>query len=264
MFGLTVNAAFGEALDALIVVDLLNCSSRLLTRQIADEGYNVVCDDLTQVGWKDRQLRDCVSRRGGSGVRLLVTTSTYTPHSSPATRDMPLQPEIGKRQPFDSPGEEVHLAIVRTGPLLESPVARLLKPSKLTPASYNVLRILRVATTATSANEPKCPTDGPARRKPKSGELTSSAIGRQMVTIVPDVTRLVDRLEKLSLVARRRCEEDRRVVYVCITPHGLSLLARLDAPIRELVNGQLAHLTAGELTVMLNLLDKVRRGLPID
>ena len=55
-----------------------------------------------------------------------------------------------------------------------------------------------------------------------------------MIQVVPAITGLIDRLEKQELVTRRRCEEDRRVVYVEITAQALKILAELDQPLEEL------------------------------
>ena len=169
---------------------------------------------------------------------------------------MPLQHEIAKRKPFDSPAEEVHLSVIRTASFMDAAAARFLKPLKLTPASYNVLRILRGA--AMAPDQPTCDDDSASRRESRKGELTSSTIGQQMVTIVPDVTRLVDRLERLGLVARRRCEQDRRVVYVHITSAGLSLLSKIDGPLCQIIESQLNELSQAEFATLLKLLEKVR------
>ena len=55
-----------------------------------------------------------------------------------------------------------------------------------------------------------------------------------MIAVVPGITGLIDRLEGMGLVARERSTEDRRVVYVAITPKGLDLLAKLDEPVAAL------------------------------
>lgn len=161
-----------------------------------------------------------------------------------------LQHEIGKRKPFDSPCVEAFLNAIRTASVLEAPVQRLLARHALSTATYNVLRILR------GAADPHAPEPGPVPGR------TCSEIGRDLVTLVPDVTRLVDRLEKLALVERRRCTEDRRVVYVRITRKGLDLLSKIDAPLLELHESQFAHMTRAELADLSRLLVKARRPDP--
>jgi len=91
-----------------------------------------------------------------------------------------------------------------------------------------------------------------------SGGLPSTEIAGRMVTRVPDITRLVDRLEATGLVERSRTSEDRRVVIVCITAKGLDVLASLDGPITKLHLAQLGHLTRKELEEFNRLLVKAR------
>jgi DNA-binding MarR family transcriptional regulator len=83
-------------------------------------------------------------------------------------------------------------------------------------------------------------------------------IGDRLVSRVPDVTRLVDRLEKGGLVERVRTPDDRRVVLVAITTKGLGLLAKLDGPMADLHREQLAHMSEAELKQLVRLLTKAR------
>lgn len=151
-----------------------------------------------------------------------------------------LQREVQKRRPFTSPAQEAYLSIQRTASLLGSDFQRLLKPHGLSEATYNVLRILRGALE-----------DG--------GSRTCSEIGEHMVTPVPDVTRLVDRLETRGLVKRMRGAEDRRVVRVAITSAGLEVLAELDEPVGRVHRGQLGHVSDADLARLIVLLAKVRQ-----
>src|SRR5262249_7376520 len=131
-----------------------------------------------------------------------------------------------------SPEEAMHLDLVRTAEMLSRPFVQFLKSEDLSGAQYNVLRILRGA--------------------PQG--LTCSEIGNRMITRDPDITRLLDRLEKRELIARSRDEEDRRIVLTRITPAGLDLLARLDQPIQDLHRKQLGHLGAERLKALSQLL----------
>lgn len=150
-----------------------------------------------------------------------------------------LQSEIHKRTPFDCPEQEAYLNLMRTQAQLSGEFEAVLKDSGLSTATYNVLRILRGA-----------------------GDLGRMCheIGEHMVTRVPDVTRLVDRLEKSGLAKRERCAQDRRVVHVKVTKAGLDLLATLDAPVLEMHRRQLGHLSREELASLNELLVKGRHG----
>jgi DNA-binding MarR family transcriptional regulator len=83
-----------------------------------------------------------------------------------------------------------------------------------------------------------------------------------MITRVPDITRLVDRLEATGLVERARTSEDRRVVLVKITKKGLDAIAPLDPRLVEIHKRQMGHMTRKELDELSRLLVKARE--PVD
>src|SRR5882672_6013495 len=119
-----------------------------------------------------------------------------------------LRDEIKQTRPFSSLEQEALLSIERTAAVLLHRAAEAFKPFDITPTQYNVLRILRGAGR-----------DG----------LCRNEVRERLVSPVPDVTRLIDRLEDAGLVERERDEEDRRLVTTRITKNGLGLLAQLDA-----------------------------------
>jgi len=123
-------------------------------------------------------------------------------------------------RPPECPEEALFLELLRTGDLLSRRPLQLLRAHDLSPNQYNVLRILRGA--------------------PEG--LLCGEIGRRMITRDPDITRLLDRLEKRGLIRRCRASEDRRRVQTRITREGLALLRRLDEPVREMHRHQLGHL----------------------
>lgn len=149
----------------------------------------------------------------------------------------PLAREIGKKQPFELPEQEAYLNLARTASVLQASAEAVLRGSGLSEATYNLLRILRGA--------------GPGGRP-------CHEIGCQMIARVPDVTRLVDRLEAAGLAARSRSAEDRRVVAVTITAQGLEVLASLDGPTLQLHRENLGHLSRAELDELNRLLVKAR------
>jgi DNA-binding MarR family transcriptional regulator len=154
-----------------------------------------------------------------------------------------LKDEIKKRRPFESPSEEAYLNLLRTTGVLYADFERLFKEYGLSEPKYNVLRILRGAKMNGEFNGEGVP---------------SLEIGDRMITRVPDITRLVDRLEADGLVKRRRCEEDRRVVWVAITPKGLKLLDEMDEPLNRLHRDQFDHMTREECIELSRLLVKAR------
>jgi DNA-binding MarR family transcriptional regulator len=81
-----------------------------------------------------------------------------------------------------------------------------------------------------------------------------------MITRDPDITRLLDRLEKRGLIARCRENKDRRMVMTRITPEGLKLLDRLDEPVQEAHRHQLGHLGRERMRALGELLRACRDG----
>lgn len=148
-----------------------------------------------------------------------------------------LQHEIGKRHPFDLPEAEAFLNVLRSGSQLVGPFEQLFKARGLTSSMYNALRILRGAG--------------------ESGRMCHE-IGRELVSRVPDVTRLIDRLERAGLAERLRSSEDRRVIHVRITSKGLEELGRLDGPVAQLHRRQMGHMSRKELAELSRLLVKAR------
>jgi DNA-binding MarR family transcriptional regulator len=69
---------------------------------------------------------------------------------------------------------------------------------------------------------------------------------------------LTDKLIAKDLVERERCEEDRRVVYVRISPKGAELLAKIDELNKEDMRDLVKKLTTADATHMNEMLDRIR------
>jgi DNA-binding MarR family transcriptional regulator len=152
---------------------------------------------------------------------------------------MTLRDEIRQTKPFGSPAEEAYLGILRTADLLLRDFEGFFRGHGLTEPRYNALRILRGAG--------------------KEG-LPCLEVGARMVTRAPDVSRLLDGLEREGLVERRRDGPDRRVVRVRATAKALRLLAAMDPGLRALHRRQFAHMDESELRTLGRILDKTRGG----
>jgi DNA-binding MarR family transcriptional regulator len=148
-----------------------------------------------------------------------------------------LQRELKQNKPFQSLQSEVYLNLARTADVLQRWEVELLKPAELTPSQYNILRILRGA--------------GPDGHR-------CAEIGARMITRDPDITRLLDRLEKRGLVRRARDTQDRRVVTTRITDAGLKLLATLDEPVESTQLKMLGHMSRADLETLNRLLEAAR------
>src|ERR1700682_6287572 len=130
------------------------------------------------------------------------------------------------------PEEAAFLDLLRTTDMLSRGLLKVIKAEDLSATQYNVLRILR---------------GSPAG-------LLCGEIASRMITRDPDITRLLDRLEKRRLISRCRETRDRRMVMARITPEGLKLLARLDKPVQTAHRKQLGHLGRERLRALTELL----------
>jgi len=135
--------------------------------------------------------------------------------------------------------DHVFVALVKAADTLALQAEQLLKASGLSATQYNVLRILRGAQPA---------------------GLACRAIGDRMISHDPDITRLLDRMEKRGLISRERQTDDRRVVKARITPAGLAALKTLDVPVREMHKKQFAHISATKLKTLSELLSELQSG----
>jgi DNA-binding MarR family transcriptional regulator len=150
-----------------------------------------------------------------------------------------LQEDLRQTRPFSSLQQEAYLSVVRTTSALTDRVEDLLKPYGISATQYNVLRILRGA---------------------GEGGLCRNELRDRMLTRMPDMTRLLDRMEDAGLVKRSREQEDRRMVLTQITPRGKELLSGLDRPMSDLHREQLARLTDAQLRSLIDLLTTIREG----
>lgn len=93
-----------------------------------------------------------------------------------------------------------------------------------------------------------------------TGKRACREIAERMITRDPDITRLLDRMEKAGLVARSREQKDRRVITVRITRRGRGLLRRLDHPVKELHEKQVSRLAGQKLGSLIEILESLREG----
>jgi DNA-binding MarR family transcriptional regulator len=149
---------------------------------------------------------------------------------------MPLRPNAAT--PLE---DQLFVAILKLADSLSQGAELVIKSAGLTPSQYNVLRILRGA--------------GPEG-------LLCRGIAERMISRDPDMTRLLDRMEKHGWITRQRQQNDRRVIKTRITPEGLKLLRKLDQPVHELHKGQFRHMSANRLKVLADLLEEMTKREP--
>lgn len=138
---------------------------------------------------------------------------------------------------FDSLPQEVYLSLWRTYDRLRALEDELFAWYDLTAQQYNVLRLLKAA-------------------RPEA--LPTLSLADRLVSRAPDITRMIDRLEKRGLVTRERPPGDRRVVHVRITSAGLKLVTEIAGPLADCHARQLGHLSEADLKRLAALLREAR------
>lgn len=139
----------------------------------------------------------------------------------------------GSNQKNIVPEHQLYLALQGLALSLKEEAEQFLKQQGLTSTQFNVLRILRGA---------------------NNRALTCGEIAEQLLNKDPDVTRLLERMEKQQLIERQRAEHDRRVLLTSLTAQGHEVLERLDDPLLELHRQQFQHLPPQRLELLLELL----------
>lgn len=142
-------------------------------------------------------------------------------------------------KPFSSVHQEAFLNLAKTYTVLTDGLDGVLGPHGLSLTQYNILRMLR----------------GAGREG-----LCRNEIGRRLITRMPDVTRLLDRMERDDLVSRVRSTEDRRLVNTILTTHGSQIVDRLDRDVAKEHDRTLGHMTKAQLTTLVDLLGLAREG----
>ncbi|HEX5178089.1 MAG TPA: MarR family transcriptional regulator [Gemmatimonadaceae bacterium] len=148
-----------------------------------------------------------------------------------------LRDEIKQTKPFARPADEALLSILRTAAVLEHAENEVLKAHGLTHTQYNVLRILR----------------GAGKRG-----LCGRDVAQRMVSNVPDVSRLLDRMEDTGLIARSRDPDDRRHVTARITDAGRKVLAEATPALERSGRARIAGLSPLDVRTLIRVLAAIR------
>lgn len=148
-----------------------------------------------------------------------------------------LQQELKQSVPFAGLREELALNLQRTAAAVGHSLERKLRPRGLSATQYNVLRILRGA-----------------------GHLglCQYEIGERLVAQVPDVPRILERMEKAGWVKRERAAADRRMVLASLTEAGRRAVDELDEPVLAIMEELFPRMTEGEMEQLNDLLVRAR------
>ena len=149
---------------------------------------------------------------------------------------MKIEQAINQRK-FKDDYHKIVVNLLFTGNWLRDALGANLKEHGLLPQHYNALRIIK-------------------GRHPEP--VSAGDIKEVMLDKASDVTRLLDKLEKLEYVQRRLCPHNRRKMDINITPQGLKLLSDVDVLMDTFYDDLADRITADEAAVLSDLLDKVR------
>lgn len=163
-----------------------------------------------------------------------ATAASRPAKSDTATMEFPR--DVQRADLGEDPRVAAFVGLKRAHERLIAMEIALFKPRGLSAPQYNVLRVLRAA---------------------EGGRLSCGEISRRLIHRVPDVTRLVDRLQKAELVTRTRRSGDARVVDVTITTRARDILGELDRPVLELFEEAFAPLSGEEIETLVQLLDRL-------
>ncbi len=149
-----------------------------------------------------------------------------------------LKDELGFTHPLVHPAHEPVLAIVYTATLLRKSGGRLLRGHGLTDAQFNVLMLLH--------------------HQGERGRMSQIRLGRLLLVNRSNVTGLVDRMERDSLVRREDDPGDRRVNLVALTEKGREVLEKAMVDYYPMLEKMMDGLDSDERGVLMGLLGRVR------
>jgi DNA-binding MarR family transcriptional regulator len=136
-----------------------------------------------------------------------------------------------------TPESDAAVLAVRLGDTLNLEVEDFFRAWGVTVLQFNVLRILYV-------------------RDPERQGLSRGFIEARLLQRMPDVTRLLDRLEAAGLIVRHRPKDNQRTVLAALTDKGWDLVEQLHQPLLAMNRAQFAHFSKAELKTYIGLLQK--------
>lgn len=145
--------------------------------------------------------------------------------------------EIGRKSAFESIEEQLYLSLMYSYKLIVGELDSFFKDHNTTGPQYEVLKILI--------------------QDEKKG-IPIRKIAERMVSSNPDVTRIVDKLEKADLVERTRSSSDRRIINVKLTTEGIHQFNNIEKPLQILHKSQFKYLTKTDMKELLKLLFRAR------
>jgi DNA-binding MarR family transcriptional regulator len=144
---------------------------------------------------------------------------------------------------FESDEQHLYDTLSQTHDILGAAFNQMFQGYDLTHTQFMVMKVIQAAGI-----------DGIATQK----------IGQRILTRVPDVTRILDRLVRNGLVQRIRSEQDKRVLFVSLTNEGKTIMDELVEPVNELRSSLFAHMSVAKQTQLNALLLEAQDGAHLD
>jgi len=98
----------------------------------------------------------------------------------------------------------------------------------------------------------------------RHGEVTIGEIAKAISLGQATVTTIITRLENRGSVAREKSQQDRRKVFVTLTPAGKQLLTKAPTPLQQKFVTQFAELKLWEQSMILSSLQRVATMMDAD
>ncbi len=136
--------------------------------------------------------------------------------------------------PNQEPNVQAYIRLIRSAEALHAQVSRGLMIDGLTASQFSAMKVLRI-----------------------HGKLAQRDIAKYILKSGGNITVLVDNLERVGLVRRDRDTDDRRIVYVSLTPSGEALFDRLYPGHLDRIREAMGPLTDEECELLSAVLQKV-------
>ena len=137
-------------------------------------------------------------------------------------------------RPSREPSVQAYVLLVRSAETLHSNVSRGFVAEGLTDSQFSAMVSLRL-----------------------NGKLAQRDIAKYILKTGGSTTSMLDNLEKLGLVARDRDTEDRRIIYVSLTPKGVDLFDRIYPNQLLRIQEAMGDLTNDEYRQLIGLLQRI-------
>lgn len=155
---------------------------------------------------------------------------------------MSLDKELCLKKPFTLLSHEALLNIYYSASCLKKKAGEFLRPFGLTDVQFNLMMLLKYQTD-------------------RDGGLSQAKLSSMMLVNRANITSLIDRMEKSSLVVRTSAPSDRRANIVKLTARGIGLLDKIEPLYTEEVKSIMAVLTQDDQRAVIKMLEKIRGNI---